>query len=105
MMITVALRSVWIGKKTGYVWDVLLDGKEIVHHSDDPEHDAARALKAMGMEGPFQTTRNGVVAMRYKDIAYTATRRTGETKLWGPQEGPWKPFSRHAVEPLTATED
>ena len=34
-----------------YAYDVLLEGKIIVSHSRDPEHDLARALFARGIKG------------------------------------------------------
>jgi hypothetical protein len=34
-----------------YAYDVLLEGKIIVSHSRDPEHDLARALFAWGIKG------------------------------------------------------
>jgi hypothetical protein len=38
----------------GVSWDVLLDGAAIVTGSRDPEHDACRALLAMGITGPVR---------------------------------------------------
>lgn len=101
-MTQVELRSVWIGQKTGYVWDVLLNGEEIVHHSADPEHDAARALLARGLTGPFETIRDGVVVLRFKDIEATARYRTGETKNGGPRTQRWEAFPSRRVKARTA---
>jgi hypothetical protein len=54
-------------------YHVTLDGEEIVWASRDPEHDAARALLARGFTGPFETVgEDGVVRMRFRDVAETA---------------------------------
>src|SRR5665213_2566325 len=52
--IDVGLRSAWV-ENVGYRYDVLLDGDVIVCRSRDPEHDAARALHAIGLRGQFRT--------------------------------------------------
>ena len=43
------LHAKW--KKNGYRYAVLFSGRLIVENSRDPEHDAARALVAMGVTG------------------------------------------------------
>jgi hypothetical protein len=39
------------GGKTGYVYNVTLDGELVVERSRDPEHDLARVLLARGVTG------------------------------------------------------
>jgi hypothetical protein len=54
MSIDVRLRAEWtIG--TGYRYDVLLGDEVIVSRSRDPEHDAARVLRARGLRGRLRT--------------------------------------------------
>lgn len=51
-MITAALfPKVKPNHRHWYAYDVLIDGKPIVIGSRDPEHDLARALLALGIEG------------------------------------------------------
>lgn len=52
--IDVLLTAIWI-EGAGYRYDVFLDGKVIVRHTRDPEHEAARALHVRGFRGPFRT--------------------------------------------------
>jgi hypothetical protein len=53
-IIDVRLRAVWVSE-VGYRYDVLLGAEIIVQRSRDPEHDAARALLALGYRGRFRT--------------------------------------------------
>jgi hypothetical protein len=49
--LTVELHPIWAGGRSGYRYDVTLNGETIVHRSADPETDSARALLARGIKG------------------------------------------------------
>lgn len=76
-------------------WRVLHDGIVIVESSRDPEHDAARALKALVLTGIIETRHAGsaTVAMRL-DIEKAAGRTVIEGERTGPKFGRWQPFDR-----------
>jgi hypothetical protein len=75
-------------------WDAFLAGERIVSASRDPEHDAARALLARGMAGPFETAHaDGRPRMRFASIEATAGRMVSEEGLRGLKLRRWKPFS------------
>jgi hypothetical protein len=98
-MTAVAMRCVGHGAR-GPLWDVLLNGERIVSRSVDPEHDAARALLGRGITGPFVTMDDsGRVRMRFADIERAAGQCVVERRAGGLSVGPWKPFSRSAIEP------
>jgi hypothetical protein len=49
-MLEACLHPIWIGgKRDGYVYNVIFNGKLLVERSRDPECDAARALVALGI--------------------------------------------------------
>lgn len=71
-MITIVLDPYTHGDR-GPLYDVTLDGKVIVSGAHDPEHEAARAMQALGLTGPFQTTdKTGRIRMQYPSIEETA---------------------------------
>lgn len=74
-------------------WRVLHDGIVIVENSRDPEHDAARALAALGLRGTIETRHAGsdIVSMRL-DIAKAAGRTVIENENTGPRFGRWRAF-------------
>lgn len=76
-----------------YRWTVTLDGSVIVKAARDPEHQAARALQALGHTGPFRTLGiDGKERMRFHDIATTAARSVRDGKM-GLSNTRWKPFA------------
>jgi hypothetical protein len=92
LIVPVSLEKIGTGAR-GDRWRVLHDGIVIIESSRDPEHDAARALEALGLTGTIETRHVGstVVSMRL-DIV-TAVRRTViEGDRSGPRFGPWRPF-------------
>ena len=58
-----------------------LDGEALADNTHSPECDAARALKARGLTGPFEIVHaNGVKGLRFRDISATADCRGEFTK-------------------------
>ncbi len=72
-------------------------GEVIVEAARDPEFEACRVLHARGITGRLRTWWRGsphhALTM---DIAWGATRRTGEGKA-GLQTVKWQPFDREAI--------
>ena len=94
MIVRITLERLGSGAR-GDRWRVLHDGIVIVESSRDPEHDAARALAALGLTGTIETRHAGsaIVAMRF-DIAKAAGRTVIEGERTGPKFGRWQQFDR-----------
>jgi hypothetical protein len=87
------LRREWIAN-VGYRYEVLLNGDVIVCGSRDPEHDAARALRARRLRGRFRAVdfRTGTPRM-ILDIDKAARLRTVERGDTGLIVVPHRPMS------------
>ena len=94
MIVPVTLERIGSGAR-GDRWRVIHDGIVLVESSRDPEHDAARALTALGLTGTIETRhpRSAIVSMRL-DISKAATSTVIENKRSGPRLGRWQPFDR-----------
>ncbi len=94
MIVPITLQRISTGVR-GDRWRVAHDGIVIVKSSREPEHDAARALSALGLTGTIETRHIGstVVSMRL-DILKAASRTVIENERTGPTFGRWQPFNR-----------
>lgn len=91
-MIKVFIELIGYGAR-GNRYRVLRDGIVIVEHTRDPEHDAARALLALGITGVMETWRHGALHPSMKgDIASRARLSVSETEKFGPRVVAWRPF-------------
>ena len=90
--------------RCGYRYDVEHEGLLIVVGSGDPEHDAARALLALGITGKAETidANNGKPRMRF-DIAAFAKTRTVERRGGGLSVEPWQPMPSGRSHPRSPT--
>ena len=82
------LHPIWTGGKAGYRYSVIFDGKLLIERGCDPEHDAARALHAMGLTGKL-TLLDGKTGIPRTiiDIEKSAKLRVAEeSRVTGPQE-------------------
>lgn len=71
------------------------DGRTLIERSRDPEHDACRALLALGLKGRLETFHpGGTVARMRMDIAFAATRCATEGDRSSPAIRKWSPFDR-----------
>lgn len=73
----------------GYRYGAIWNGERIVTDSPDPEHDACRALLAMGITGRMETRTGGKLRMRF-DIEYGAGRMTTESDRGGLHTGKYR---------------
>lgn len=91
-MIKVFIERIGHGAR-GNRYRVLHDGIVIVEHTRDLEHDAARALLALGLTGRMETWRHGALHPSMKgDIASTARLSVSENEKFGPRHIAWRPF-------------
>ena len=69
--------------------------RAFIESSRDPEHDACRALLALGITGTLETRHAGsaIVSMR-KDIERSAGRTVIENERTGPKHARFQPFDR-----------
>lgn len=110
MTIKARVHPVWAGGKAGYLYSVIYDGKLLIERSRDPEHDAARALHAMGLTGKL-TLLDGKsgVPRSVVDIERAAKLTMTERIRGGLSAVAWVPFSdavlTHTVEPYSDESD
>lgn len=77
--------------------NVFMGSECLLTDSRDPEHDGARAMALLGLEGPFETLdERGHVSMRFSSIAWAATRTMAEGTKSELREVKWKADDRWA---------
>lgn len=76
-------------------WRVWFKGAVLIPSARDPEHEAARALQALGITGTIEAWHLGAChrAMRL-DIERSVTRTVAETERHGPRFRTWRPRPR-----------
>jgi hypothetical protein len=89
------LHPKWVGGRDGYHNSVIYDGKLIVDRSRDPECDAARALRALGLTGTLtmldgKTGKPGTII----DIEKAAELTIEESSKQPLRFRKWKPTPR-----------
>ena len=94
MIVPVTLQRIRTGA-CGDRWRVSHNSIVIVENSRDPEHDAARALGALGLTGTLETRHAGseTISLRL-NIVNAASRTVIENERTGPTCGRWQPFNR-----------
>jgi len=93
-MIKVFIERIGHGTR-GNRYRVWHDGVVLVEHTRDPEHDAARALLALGITGAMETWHRGAPHPSMRgDIASSARLSVSETEKFGPRLVAWRPFER-----------
>jgi hypothetical protein len=94
MIVTVTLERAGTGNR-GDRWRATHAGIVLVDSSRDPEHDACRALFAMGVVGQMETWHAGAdfPSMRL-DIVRGVRRTVIENQRCGPKFGRWQPYDR-----------
>jgi hypothetical protein len=85
------LFPIWVGGKSGYLYDVKLAGDTIVRRSRDPYHDVARALLARGHAGSFDIVDAGGAPLMRHDIERAALLRVVEDSRGGFYIRKWSP--------------
>jgi hypothetical protein len=86
---------------SGHKWDVVFEGKVLLHASKNPEFEACRALVAKGITGKLVTYRDGRPCM-VLNIEKAAKVTVSETKAHGPRFVPYKPFPVNASDFATS---
>lgn len=93
-MIKVVIEPLGRGSR-GTRYRVWYDGGVLVEHTRDPEHDAARALLALGIAGTMETWRHGAKHPSMRgDIVSSARLSVSETEKFGPRLVAWRSFER-----------
>lgn len=76
-------------------WRVWFKGAVLIPSARDPEHEAGRALLALGYTGMVEVWHAGAVHPASRlDIERCATRTVAETARHGPQFRTWRPHPR-----------
>lgn len=76
-------------------WRVWFKGAVLIPSARDPEHEAARALQALGCTGMVEVWHARAVHPASRlDIERCATRTVAETARHGPQSRTWRPYPR-----------
>jgi hypothetical protein len=90
----IELFPIWVGGKSGYLYNVTLDGELVLERSRDPECDLARVLQARGISGHANVYDGKTHKLRsIINIEKLATRTVREDRAKGPMLVKWKPYS------------
>jgi hypothetical protein len=97
----IIIQPVDIRGDRGQRYAVLLGERVLVYDTRCPEHDAARALLALGITGRVEVLRGDKVAATM-DVETAAGFTIVENVNTGPAVGRWKPFADDYVPPPAA---
>lgn len=99
--VTLKANPLRLGQKRSYqVWR---EGELLLAASKDPEFDACRALKALGLTGRLRTRWDGETEFAMLvSIEWGASKRTAENNAVGPVTTKWEPFTPFAAKTAEA---